>query len=106
MLRDSGSAPCSSRKRAASTRRFEQATCSNDSLGCTSNAQRDFEVLVKRRMGDDGEPLPGQRSDERRVQGGIVSVVDNAQVAAGKLAARELFVCRPRVPVADCAGPE
>jgi len=61
---------------------------------------------VKRRMGDDGEPLPGQRSDERRVQGGIVSVVDNAQVAAGKLAARELFVCRPRVPVADCAGHE
>src|SRR5438128_715436 len=66
-----------------------QGRHSNDPLGCTSNAQRDLEVLVIGRMGDDGEPLPGQRPDERRLQGEIVSVVGNAQVAAGKFAARE-----------------
>src|SRR5438445_760477 len=46
------------------------------------------------------------RVDEGRMQRRIVALVGDAQVAAGKLAARERLVCGPRAPLADRARPE
>src|SRR5437868_896828 len=75
----------------------------NDALERANDVERDFEILVIRRMGSDGEPLPGQRADEGRMQHGIVGRVGDAQVAAGKLAARERIVRQPRAPLAGRA---
>src|SRR5882724_5832749 len=76
----------------------------NDALRCTRDGECDLEILVIRRMGNDGEPLAGQRPDERRMQRSIMSAVGNAQVATGKLAARERFVRGPRPPVDGCTS--